>query len=64
VGLTTSHLKKDWYECMKGPKNLTDYLNKLPKFMKIDMRFGTWNEKNLYRAGSLRQSQKNYQNIS
>jgi exonuclease III len=29
-------------------------LDKRPKRKKINMRFGTWNVKSLYRAGSLR----------
>jgi hypothetical protein len=30
-----------------------DYLDKRPKLKKTDMGFGTWNERNLCRAGSL-----------
>jgi hypothetical protein len=30
-----------------------DYLDKLPKLKKMDMRFGTWNVRSVYRAGSL-----------
>jgi hypothetical protein len=32
---------------------LADYLNKLPKLRKMDMRFGTWRVTSLYRAGLL-----------
>jgi hypothetical protein len=31
-----------------------DALDKRPKRKKINMRFGTWNVRSLYRAGSLR----------
>jgi hypothetical protein len=31
----------------------TDYLDKRPRLKKMDMRFGTWNVRSLYRAGSL-----------
>jgi hypothetical protein len=30
-----------------------DYLDKQPKLRIMDMRFGTWNVRSLYRAGSL-----------
>jgi hypothetical protein len=30
-----------------------DSLDKRPKLKKLDMRFGTWNVRSLYRAGSL-----------
>ncbi|PNF36339.1 hypothetical protein B7P43_G00511 [Cryptotermes secundus] len=32
----------------------TDPVDERPKLMKMDMRFGTWNVRSLYRAGSLR----------
>jgi hypothetical protein len=38
---------------LKKPRNWTDSLNK-PERKKIDMRFGTWNVRSMYRAGSLR----------
>jgi hypothetical protein len=44
--------------------NLTDYLDKQPKLKKMDMRFGMWNVRSLYRAGSLRRVAKKYQNKS
>jgi hypothetical protein len=31
-----------------------DSLDKRPKLRKMDMRLGTWNVRNMYRAGSLR----------
>jgi hypothetical protein len=38
----------------KKPQNWTDSLDKRPKRKKMDIRFGTWNVKNMCRAGSLR----------
>jgi hypothetical protein len=38
----------------KKPWTWTDFLNKRPKRKKMDMIFGTWNVRSLYRAGSLR----------
>jgi hypothetical protein len=35
------------------PRNRTDYLAQ-PKHQKMDMRFGTWNFRSLYRSGSLK----------
>jgi hypothetical protein len=37
----------------KRASDLTDTLNKRPKLWKTDMRFGAWNVRSLYRAGSL-----------
>jgi hypothetical protein len=39
-------------KCYKGPRTWTDSLDKRPKLRKMDMRFGTWNVRSLYRAGS------------
>jgi hypothetical protein len=36
------------------PWNWTDSLDKRPKRKKMDMRFGTWNVRSMYRTGSLR----------
>ncbi|PNF25464.1 hypothetical protein B7P43_G07688 [Cryptotermes secundus] len=36
------------------PRTCTDSLDKRPKLKKMDVRFGTWNLRSLYRAGSLR----------
>jgi hypothetical protein len=36
------------------PQNWMDSLDKRPKQKKMDMRFGTWNVRSMYRAGSLR----------
>jgi hypothetical protein len=55
VGLTTPHLKnKLVMKCHKRPRTLTDSLDKRLKIKKMDMRFGKWNVRSLYRAGSLR----------
>jgi hypothetical protein len=48
----------------KGPRTSTDSLEKRPKLRKMDVTFGTWNIRSLYRAGSLITVAKNYQNIS
>jgi hypothetical protein len=37
-----------------NPQNWMDSLDKRPKRKKMDMRFGTWNVRSMYRAGSLR----------
>jgi hypothetical protein len=39
---------------LKKPWTWTDSLDKRPKLKKMDMRFGTWNMRSMYRAGSLR----------
>jgi hypothetical protein len=36
------------------PRNWTDSFYKRLKLKKMDMRFGTWNVRSMYRAGSLR----------
>jgi hypothetical protein len=38
----------------KKPRTWTDSLDKRPKRKKMDMRFGTWNVRSMYRPGSLR----------
>jgi hypothetical protein len=40
-------------KCRKGPWTWTDSFDKRPKLMKMDMRFGMWNVRSLYRAGLL-----------
>jgi hypothetical protein len=40
-------------KCQKWPRIWTDSVNKRPKLRKMDMRFGTWNVRSLYRAGTL-----------
>ena len=52
--LTTPHSKKNHVtNCSQGkPRTWTDTLVQT-KQRKRDMRFGTWNVRNLYRAGSL-----------
>jgi hypothetical protein len=37
----------------QGPRTLTDLLDKRPKLKQMDMTFGMWNVRSLYRAGSL-----------
>jgi hypothetical protein len=39
---------------LKKPWTWTDSLDKRPKQKKMDMRFGTWHVRSMYRAGSLR----------
>jgi hypothetical protein len=54
VGLT-AHLKNKLVtKCHEGPWTYTDFLDKRPKRKKMDVRFGTWNVRSLYRAGSPR----------
>jgi hypothetical protein len=36
------------------PQNWTDSVDKRPKLKKMDMRFGKWNVRSMYRACSLR----------
>jgi hypothetical protein len=56
VGLTTPHRKnKLVMKILKKPRTWTDSLNKRPRRKKMDMRFGTWNVRSMYRAWSLRQ---------
>jgi hypothetical protein len=38
----------------RKPRAWTDSLNKRPNGKKMDMKFGTWNVRSMYRAGSLR----------
>jgi hypothetical protein len=38
----------------KKPRIWTDSLDNGPKRKKMDLRFGTWNVRNMYTAGSLR----------
>jgi hypothetical protein len=40
-------------KCDRGPRTWTDSLGKRPKLRKMDVRFGTWTVRSLYRAGSL-----------
>jgi hypothetical protein len=40
-------------KCHKGPWTSADNLDKQSKLRKMDMRFGTWNIRSLYRAGTL-----------
>jgi hypothetical protein len=38
----------------KNPWTWKDCLDKRPKLKKMDMGFGTWNVRSMYRAGSLK----------
>jgi hypothetical protein len=40
-----------------------DSMDKRPKLRKMDMRFGTWNVRSLYKAGSSTIVAKEYQNL-
>jgi hypothetical protein len=54
VGRTTPHHKnKLATKCHKGPRTWKDSLDKWPKLRKMVMRFGIWNVRCMYRAGSL-----------
>jgi hypothetical protein len=55
VGLTTPHHKKKLVmTILNKPWTWTDSLDERPKRKKMDMRFGTWNARSMYGAGSLR----------
>jgi hypothetical protein len=55
VGLTTTRNKKNKLvmKCHKRPRAWTDSINKRSKIGKMNMRFGMWDVRSLYRAGSL-----------
>jgi hypothetical protein len=54
VGLTTPHRKNKLFtNNLHTPRTWTDSLDKGLKLCNMDMRFGTWNVRSLYRAGSL-----------
>jgi hypothetical protein len=46
--------KKPVTNNLHKPRTWTDSLDKRPKLRNTDMRFGTWNVRSLYRAGSLK----------
>jgi hypothetical protein len=52
VGLTTFHLENFVTKSHKEPWTWIDSLDKRTQPRNMDMRFGTWNIKSLYRAGS------------
>jgi hypothetical protein len=53
-GLTTFHLKKKPVaKCHKWPQTWADSLEQAMKW-KMDMRFGTWDVRSVYRAGTLK----------
>jgi hypothetical protein len=51
-------------KCHKGPRTWADSLEKPCKLGKMDMRFGAWNVRSLYWAGSLRTVAKEISNNS
>jgi hypothetical protein len=54
MGLTTLHHKnKLVVKNLTEPRTGMDSLDKRPKLRNMDMRFGMWNVRSLYRAGSL-----------
>jgi hypothetical protein len=54
MGLTTPrHKIKFVTKYHKGPRIWTDSLDKRPKLRKMEVQFGVWNVRSLYRAGSL-----------
>jgi hypothetical protein len=55
VGITTPDCKNELVmKILKKPWIWTDSVDKLPKQKKMDVRFGTWNVRSIYRAGLLR----------
>jgi hypothetical protein len=55
----TSHHRKTCYEMSQTALEWRDSLGKQTMLSKMDMRFGTWNERCLYRAGTLMTVVKN-----
>jgi hypothetical protein len=54
MGLTNLHRKKQHVtKRHTEPRTWRDSLDKRPKRRNVDMRFGTWNIRSLYRVGSL-----------
>jgi hypothetical protein len=53
VELTTHRKNKLGTKDHKKPRTWTNSFDKRPTRKKIDKRFGTWNVRNMYRAGSL-----------
>jgi hypothetical protein len=54
MGLTIpQHKNKLVVKNNKEPQTRTDSLDKRPKGWNMDMRFGTWNIRSLYREGSI-----------
>jgi hypothetical protein len=55
MGLTTLTVKNKLVtKIHKKPQTWTDFLGNGPKRKKMDVRFGTWNVRSMYRTGSLR----------
>jgi hypothetical protein len=63
-GLTTLPHKTQYFftNDYEQPRNRTDYLAQ-PKHRKMDVRFGTWNVRSLYRSGD-KTDCSNYRGIS
>jgi hypothetical protein len=53
-----NHKNKLVTKILKMPRTWTDSLDKRPKRKKMDMRFGTWNIRSTYTAGSLKEVAK------
>jgi hypothetical protein len=54
-GVNTPHRKNKLVtKIIKEPGTWTYSFHKRPKLWNMDMRFGTWNVRSLYRAGSLK----------
>jgi hypothetical protein len=54
IGRGANTIKSLDRKCHKDPRTWTDSLDKRPGVKKADMRFGTWNVRSLYRAGSFK----------
>jgi hypothetical protein len=54
VGLKTHRKNKLVTKDHKKARTWTDSLDKQPKLKKMDMRFGTWSVRSMYRAGLFR----------
>jgi hypothetical protein len=53
VGLTLHHKHKNVMKLFNEPQTWTDSLGKQSEIWNMDMRFGNWNIRSLYRANSL-----------
>jgi hypothetical protein len=53
LGLWLIYIKVASCEMWLRATNWRNYLDRQPKLREVDMRFGTWNVRSLYRAGSL-----------
>jgi hypothetical protein len=48
-----ANISSPYIKYFTGPRTWTDSLDKRPKLWKMDVQFGAWNVRSLYRAGSL-----------